>query len=46
MWFEILPSAAIIFVSMNVPWIATYCMHKLTLGNVSKFLYGRKIHSR
>lgn len=35
MWFEILPSAAIITVALAIPIYATYGLHKLTLGNVS-----------
>lgn len=45
MWFEIIPSAAIITVALSVPIYAMYGLQKLTLGNVSvccsktKFLY-------
>ncbi|KAL9875424.1 uncharacterized protein LOC119641126 isoform X1 [Glossina fuscipes] len=33
MWFEILPSAAIITVALAIPIYATYGLHKLVLGN-------------
>uniref|UniRef100_A0A1A9X3J5 NADH dehydrogenase [ubiquinone] 1 alpha subcomplex subunit 1 n=1 Tax=Glossina brevipalpis TaxID=37001 RepID=A0A1A9X3J5_9MUSC len=33
MWFEILPSAAIITVALAIPIHATYGIHKLVLGN-------------
>ncbi|TDG44375.1 hypothetical protein AWZ03_009178 [Drosophila navojoa] len=33
MWFEILPSAAIITVALSVPIYAMYGLQKLTLGN-------------
>lgn len=35
MWFEIIPSAAIITVAMSVPYFGLYGLHKLTLGTVS-----------
>lgn len=36
MWFEIIPSAAIITVAMAMPIHIGYVLHKLVLGNVSK----------
>ncbi|XP_030558603.1 uncharacterized protein LOC115761113 isoform X1 [Drosophila novamexicana] len=33
MWFEIIPSAAIITVALSVPIYAMYGLQKLTLGN-------------
>lgn len=35
MWFEILPSFAIITGALALPGYALYGLHKLTLGNVS-----------
>lgn len=35
MWFEILPSAGIIFAAFSVPGIGMYYIHKFFLGNVS-----------
>ncbi|XP_055380116.1 uncharacterized protein LOC129611165 [Condylostylus longicornis] len=33
MWFEILPSAAIITVALSIPTFALYGINKLVLGN-------------
>ncbi|XP_055840086.1 uncharacterized protein LOC129907759 [Episyrphus balteatus] len=33
MWFEIIPSAAIITIALSIPGYAMYGIHKLTLGN-------------
>lgn len=35
MWFEILPSAAIITGALAIPGYVMYGVHKLVLGNVS-----------
>lgn len=35
MWFEIIPSAAIITVAMSVPYFGLYGLHKVFLGTVS-----------
>lgn len=35
MWFEIIPSFAIITGALALPGYALYGLHKLTLGNVS-----------
>lgn len=39
MWFEIIPSFAIITVALAAPGYALYGLHKLTLGNVSKLQF-------
>uniref|UniRef100_A0A336KXV9 p53 and DNA damage-regulated protein 1 n=1 Tax=Culicoides sonorensis TaxID=179676 RepID=A0A336KXV9_CULSO len=36
MWFEVLPSAGVIFVMMAIPGYALYGLHKLGLGNTEK----------
>lgn len=38
MWFEILPSMAIISVALAVPGYALLGLHNLVLGNVSRQL--------
>lgn len=40
MWFEIIPSFAIITGALALPGYALYGLHKLTLGNVSSALIG------
>lgn len=35
MWFEILPSAGIIFAALSIPGIGMYYTHKYVFGNVS-----------
>lgn len=35
MWYEILPSAGIIFAALAIPHYAAYVANKLVLGNVS-----------
>ncbi|XP_013104756.1 uncharacterized protein LOC106085194 [Stomoxys calcitrans] len=42
MWFEVLPSAAIITVALSIPTYAMYGLHKLVLGNA----YRRNLDER
>lgn len=45
MWFEVLPSAAVITVMMAIPGYALYGLHKVFVGNVSvlKINVNRKV---
>nr|CAH7769114.1 unnamed protein product [Callosobruchus chinensis] len=42
MWFEILPSAGIIFVAMAFPHVSAYVINNLALGN----MYRRQLITR
>ncbi|KAF2899659.1 hypothetical protein ILUMI_06519 [Ignelater luminosus] len=42
MWFEILPSAGIIFVAMAFPHFSAYIINKVSIGN----MYRRSLYER
>lgn len=42
MWFEILPSFAVVTLALAAPGYAIYGLHKLVLGNVSELNFRSK----